>query len=446
MREGDVPGLSVALIKDGSVSWHQSFGVRNADTRVPLDDATIFEAASLSKPVFAYAILKLVDQGKLDLDKPLIKYLPERAVPNDERSDLITARMVLDHTTGFQNQVLPKQGLTIYFNPGEKFSYSGEGFLYLQRVVEHVLGEPLEAFMKRTVFIPLEMKKSSYVWNENFETLKANGHKASGVVGEIRRPSAARSSSSLHTTALDYAKFVVAMIHRKGLRKETFDQTFTPQVRLDENCYSCIGKTPGPVSQTLSWGLGWGLEGSSRGYSFWHWGDNNGEFHNFVLASSKEGTGIVIFSNSGNGHSIIPTIVGQATGQSHPAFAWMGYEAYDSPGKIFLRNILERGTLAIRQYVDDRKKAAGSRVLNEAQMNSLGYSLLAKKRISEAIEVFKINVEDFPGSSNAYDSLGEAYMISGNKKLAIENYVKSIELNPGNTNGVEMLKKLRDQK
>src|SRR6185369_5046326 len=106
MREGDVPGLSVALIKDGSVSWHQSFGVRNADTRVPLDDATIFEAASLSKPVFAYAILKLVDQGKLDLDKPLIKYLPERAVPNDERSDLITARMVLDHTTGFQNQVL----------------------------------------------------------------------------------------------------------------------------------------------------------------------------------------------------------------------------------------------------------------------------------------------------------------------------------------------------
>jgi len=79
-------------------------------------------------------------------------------------------------------------------------------------------------------------------------------------------------------------------------------------------------------------------------------------------------------------------------------------------------------------------------------MNSLGYSLLGKKRINEAIEVFKINVEDFPGSSNAYDSLGEAYMISGNKKLAIENYVKSIELNPGNTNGVEMLKKLRDQK
>src|SRR4030095_3073263 len=272
MKEGDVPGLAVVVIKDGDIRWHQNFGVRNADSRVLLDDATIFEAASLSKPVFAYAILKLVDQGKLDLDKPLIKYLPEPAVPDDERSDLITARMVLDHTTGFQNEVHPGQSLKIHFKPGEKFSYSGEGFLYLQKVVEHILGERLDAFMKETVFVPLGMKNSSYVWQENFEALKANGHKSSGLVGQKRRPSVARSASSLHTTALDYAKFVAAMINRKGLRKEAFDQMLTPQVRLDEGCFSCIGKSQGQLSQTLAWGLGWGLEQSGPGYFFWHWG------------------------------------------------------------------------------------------------------------------------------------------------------------------------------
>jgi CubicO group peptidase (beta-lactamase class C family) len=445
MKEGDVPGLSMALIRDAKVFWHQSSGVKNAETKEPVGDGTVFEAASLSKPVFAYAVLKMVDGGKLELDKPLVTYLSDPYVQNDERVNLITARMVLDHTTGFQNEAAPGRPLKIYFAPGEKFSYSGEGFLYLQKVVERIAGEPLDAFMKKTVFGPLGMTSSSFVWQDRYETLKANGHKPSGVVAQVRRPAVARSYSGLHTTALDYAKFVIAVINGTGLREETAEQMLKGQVRLDESCFSCIERSSGRFSQTLSWGLGWGLERTRAGDAIWHWGDNNGEFQSFIMAHPKEKTGIVILTNSGNGLSIIPEIVSQITGGGHPAFAWMGYEAYNSPAKILFRDILARGGTAISQYRESRKKRPGAGVLSEAQVNELGYSLLGKKRVKEAIEVFKVNVEDYPNSPNAYDSLGEAYMIDGDKELSVKNYQRSLELNPGNTNALEMLRRLRGQ-
>ena len=445
MKEGDVPGLSIVLIRDAKVFWHQSFGVKNADTKEPVRDSTVFEAASLSKPIFTYAVLKLVDSGKLELDKPLVTYLSDSYVQNDERVNLITARMVLAHTTGFQNEVTPGRPLKIYFTPGEKFSYSGEGFLYLQKVVERITGEPLDVFMKKTVFEPLGMTSSSFVWQDRYETLKANGHKPSGIVAQIRRPTVARSYSGLHTTALDYAKFVLAIINGTGLKKETTKQILKAQVRLDESCFSCIERSSGRLSQTLSWGLGWGLERTETGDAIWHWGDNNGEFHSFIMAYPKEKIGIVILTNSGNGLSITPEIVSQITGGSHPAFAWMGYEPYNSPAKLLSRDILARGDKAISQYRESRKKRPSAGVLSEAQVNDLGYWLLGAKRVKEAIEVFKMNVEDFPNSSNAYDSLGEAYMINGDKELSIKNYQRSLELNPDNKNALEMLRKLRGQ-
>jgi CubicO group peptidase (beta-lactamase class C family) len=440
MSEGEVPGLSIALIRDAKLSWHKGFGVKNAETKERLDESTVFEAASLSKPVFAYAALKLIDRGKLDLDRPLSSYLSSLYLPGDQRVKLITARMVLDHTTGFQNEVAPGRPLKIYFTPGEKFSYSGEGFLYLQKVVEHITAEPLDVFMKKTVFMPLRMTSSSFVWQDKYETLKANGYKSSGIPGQIRKPTVARSASSLHTTALDYAKFVIAIINGEGLRKETAKEILKKQVRLDENCFSCIERNTGQLSQALSWGLGWGLEDTPNGEAIWHWGENNGEFQNFVMVYPKEKLGIVIFTNSGNGLSIIPAIVSQVLGGSHPAFAWMGYELYNSPRKILFRDILTRGEAAINEYRQSLNSSAGA--LNEDQVNGLGYWLLGKKRLKEAIAVFEMNVNDYPNSSNAYDSLGEAYMLAGRKSEAIRNYQRSLTLNPGNDNARKMIQKL----
>src|SRR5215216_5575115 len=162
MKEGEVPGLSIALIKDSNIIWSRGFGFKNAETKEPVDDSTLFEAASLSKPVFAYAVLKMVEKGQLDLDAPLSGYLPGY-IENDERAKLITARRVLSHTTGFPNWRPMGKPLVIHFTPGEKFSYSGEGFVYLQKVVERVAGEALNDFLRKSVFEPLGMNNSTFV-------------------------------------------------------------------------------------------------------------------------------------------------------------------------------------------------------------------------------------------------------------------------------------------
>ncbi len=139
MKDGDVPGLSIALARGGELVWHKGFGVKNTKTNEPVTDGTVFEAASLSKPVFAYAVLKLVDAGKFDLDKPLNQYLPGNYdVGDDSRLGLITARHVLSHTPGFPNWRPRGGALKIHFTPGDRFSYSGEGFVYLSKVIEHV--------------------------------------------------------------------------------------------------------------------------------------------------------------------------------------------------------------------------------------------------------------------------------------------------------------------
>ncbi|HEX8492765.1 MAG TPA: serine hydrolase [Pyrinomonadaceae bacterium] len=442
MKEGDVPGLSVLLIRDGKVFWQRAFGVKNAETKEPVNDTTVFEAASLSKPVFAYAVLRLADSGKLDLDTPLVKYLPGAYVEDDERLNQITARMVLSHRTGFPNWRPRGGALKIHFTPGEKFSYSGEGFVYLQKVLEHMTGLSLDALMKRTVFEPLGMTSSSYVWQERYQSLKAFGHNQAGGVTERRQPTEANAAASLHTTSADYARFVIAVMNGTGLKRETARLMLTPQIKVQEGCQNCVNNPgTGRLLPDTSWGLGWGLQQTLDGDSFWHWGDSNNDVQCYVVAYPKQKLGIIIFTDSGNGHSIIPRIINEAIGGRQPALAWLSYESYDSPARQLLKDILARGEAAITNYRERSRDAADA--LDERQINRLGYQLLQRQKVKEAIAVFKWNVERFPESFNVYDSLGEAYMISGDKELAIKNYQKSVELNPQNENGIEILKKLQ---
>src|SRR5258705_12768587 len=217
MAEGDIPGLSIALVRDNVVAWSHAFGVKNSETKELGNNDTVFEAASLSKPVFAYAVLKLVDGGKLSLDTPLNKYLDSKDarydVGEDPRLDQITARRVLSHTTGFPNwRPRGDKTLKIYFTPGDRFSYSGEGFVYLAKVIEHITGEKLEAFMKRTVLDPLGMKSSSYIWRDDYDSRKVFTHNSVGGGSGRGRPDKANVAASLQTTATDYARYVCAII------------------------------------------------------------------------------------------------------------------------------------------------------------------------------------------------------------------------------------------
>lgn len=447
MKEGDVPGLAIALVRNGELACSHGFGVKSVKTNEPVDDDTVFEAASLSKPVFAYAVLKLVDAGKFDLDKPLNQYLPGNYdVGDDSRMGQISARRVLSHTTGFPNW--RSGALKIHFTPGERFSYSGEGFVYLSKVIEHVTGEKFNDFMKRTVFDPLGMTGSSYVWQESYDMLKVFSHNTRGEAVSQKKltPGVANAAASLHTTARDYGRFVAAMLKGVGLKPETRRLMLTPQAQVREGGATTINRPQAKPFPEVSWGLGWGLQTTRDGLSFWHWGDN-GNHKAYVVAFDKEKMGVVVFANSVYGLSITPEIVAEAVGGEQPALAWLRYESYKSPARLLFKTVLGKGAdVALNEYREWRKGQPAAEAINENQMNRIGLDLLRMGRVKDAIEVLKQNVTDHPQSFNVHDSLGEAYAANGDRELAIKNYERSIELNSENKGGIEALKKLRENK
>lgn len=440
MSEGDVPAVSLAIVKDGKVSLVRAWGVKEARKPDRVDEATIFEAASLSKPVFSYLVLKLAEAGRIDLDAPIATLLPGSYV-DDPRQAAITARRVLSHTTGFPNW-RGRDPLTLRFTPGERFSYSGEGFVYLQKAVERVTGETLDRLSKRLVFEPLGMTSSSFVWETRFEGRKATGHDAVGEPRKLERPTEASAAASLHTTARDYARFLVAALAGEGLRPATRSAMLQEQISVDSGCRVCVGQKPGALSPAVAWGLGWGLERTPAGPAIWHWGDNGSGFHAFVYGVASSRAGFVAFTNGLDGHGILPEILAAAIPGEHPSYAWLGYERHDSPSRTLFRQILAEGDSAIAQARERRAADPGTR-LTEAQANRLGYWLLAKGRTKEAIAVFEGNVADFPESANVHDSLGEAYAAGGRREDAIKSYERSVALDPANANGVEALRKLR---
>lgn len=309
MGKAAIPGVSVGVFKDGQTFWTRGFGLKNRRTRQPVNTNTVFAAASLSKPVFAYAVLKMSERGELNLDTPLTEYT-DKPLISDSRLKLITARMVLSHTSGLP-KFIGEDPITISFQPGTKFSYSSEGYYYLQAVVERITGQPLNEFMTRNVFAPLGMTSSSYVWKEQYEDLAANGHDRQGKPQPMSRPSRASAAGSLRTTASDYTKFLMAMMepgdkNNFRLSEQTLNLMLRPQIKL---------------SQSLSWGLGWALEQTSMGDFFWHWGDI-GIFKSFTLASRNLKTGIVILTNSQNGLKICNAITRNSIGGQHPAFSF----------------------------------------------------------------------------------------------------------------------------
>ena len=440
MHQAVVPGVSMAVIRDGKTYWTHAFGTRNTQTKEPVTDDTTFEAASLSKPVLAYAALKLVDEGKLDLDKPLSGYVKKPFLEGDERVNKITARIVLSHRTGFPNWRGQKP-LTISFTPGERFSYSGEGFVYLAQAVEQISGKPLNQFMTETVFTPLGMTSSSYVWRADYDARTATGHNADGEPEEKWKPTEPNPASSLQTTAKDYARFVGAVLNGVGLKPETLKQMETPAIAVDPDCVTCTNKAPDELSKSVFWGLGWGIERTPDGDALWHWGDN-GVFKCIVIAYPKQKIGVVMFTNSDNGLSIAQSVITAAVGGEHPAFVWQKTESYDSPSMRFIRAAHDKGVSAA---ITEFRQPLDHHDISEGAINRLGYRLLGDRKLADSIRIFQLNVELYPNSSNVYDSLAEAYANNGNRELAIQNYKKSLELDTNNQNAIDQLKKLSNK-
>jgi hypothetical protein len=205
IKELKVPGVSISVIKNYKLMWSESFGVSDAIQQNKVNNKTIFESASMSKPVFTFLVLKLVEQKKLNLDKPLSEYLPMEFVSyKDDYSKNITARMILTHTSGLPNwrKGGEERGapIPIYFKPGSKFSYSGEGIYYLQRVVEHITQEPLESYAKSNLFDKLGLESTSFIWTEKLDPQIATGHDTSGNCNKRSRYTHSNAAYTLYST------------------------------------------------------------------------------------------------------------------------------------------------------------------------------------------------------------------------------------------------------
>ena len=313
LRDARVPGLSIAVIHDAKVAWRGAFGVKDAASGATVDTDTMFEAASMSKPVFAYVVMKLYEQGKLGLDTPLVRYTSEPYLAGDPRLELITARHVLSHTSGFQNWRSEKEPLAIHFTPGSRYMYSGEGYNYLQTVVTRILGEPFETYMSRRLFQPFGMSSSCYLWTDTAARHMARAHDIAGRPADNPKPtpeSVARygSAGALLSTPGEFAAFVCAVIappppNEFRLSPARVAEMLRHHVRLEG--------TPFPSS----WALGWQIFHTERRDFIYHGGDNKG-FHCSAVASVAGKSGYVAMTNGENGNEVLRRILTSEAGQA----------------------------------------------------------------------------------------------------------------------------------
>jgi CubicO group peptidase (beta-lactamase class C family) len=294
LDEYGVPGAVVGVVDADGATRVVTAGTRG-DGRGPVDAGTVFAAASLTKPVFASGVMALVDAGALELDRPLTDYAADPYLPDDERAASITARMVLSHTTGFPNW--REDGpLFLRWSPGTRWGYSGEGYVCLQHVVEHLAGVSLDRYLADTVLGPLGMGDSS-VWRDEDDVRVAVGHdrarKQQSRSG-ARRPKAA--AGGLYTTGHDYLRFLVhSLAHNHRM--------FEPQARIDDE---------------LAWGLGWGIEECDGAQAVWQWGNDPG-YKNFVIGQPADGQGVVVLTNGDRGALVYRELVRRLLPGPHPS-------------------------------------------------------------------------------------------------------------------------------
>ncbi len=338
-----MPGVAIGWVQGGKLAWSRGLGVMSLADKKPVTADTIFQAASLSKQVTAYAVTLLRDQNKLDFDRTLVSYVDDL---EDVRGRRGTIRHVLSHCSGFPNWRDEKgEKLVPSFEPGERFRYSGEGYVYLQRIIERVTGKSFAEAIDDMVFTPLQMKSTATQWMPEWEGRYALPHnrraepqtnwlknaqklhefaasKPGRTVRQLRyedseafakstdRPPLPNfylpnAAASMLTSTNDYAKFLVAAaMQNTALRK--------PVVEIR------AGK-----DWMLGWGPGWGVERFGGGREFlWQWGDNGG-CKNIVLVEPARGEALFVFTNGDGGAKIYDRVVRHLTGLEHPALIWV---------------------------------------------------------------------------------------------------------------------------
>ena len=309
MKRYAIPGMQVVYTKGRTVTAY-NLGVREAGTRPPVTAATIFEAASLGKEMLAYVALRLHDRGLLDLDKPLLQYAPYPRLQGQPRAARITARLALAHTTGLpnwaENPTLPgwqTSALVLKYAPDSCWNYSGEGYTFLQKTLEHISGKPWETLAREEIFRPLRLKNSSFQWQEKFAATASAGHDGAGKPTPIDHFTDPNAGFSFYSTAADYSRFLQALHTGEGLRPATAQLLLTAATPANR-----CGQPASATDPYIDWACGVGLATTSQGLAQWQWGDN-GNFKGFFMTLPGKQESLLIFTNSANGPKLVDEVL-----------------------------------------------------------------------------------------------------------------------------------------
>jgi CubicO group peptidase (beta-lactamase class C family) len=318
MRELHVPGVSIAVIQRGEVAWTQGFGVSDVRSAKAVTTDTVFEACSMSKPVLALVAMQLVQEGRLDLDRPLVEYLGHDYLPDQPDHRRITARMALTHRTGFENwrAGYDEMGgpLALQVAPGSEYTYSGEGMLFLQRAVEAIAGAPLDRLAEERLFAPLGLVRTSFVWSESLESDLASGHREDGSFKDRTRYRKPNAAYSLYTTPAEYARLMLTLqrpdlLGERALTRATVELMLQRQLRVDDED---ANMRPGPARAVATYrALGWSLDVTPEGDIVQHSGSNSSGFKSFGQFNPAKGSGIVIFANGDGGYRLRAAVIGE---------------------------------------------------------------------------------------------------------------------------------------
>jgi len=434
---------SVLVAENGKIIYKGAYGQANMEWNIPNTPDTRFRLGSITKQFTATVILQLVEQGKIKLDAKLSDYLPDYRKDTGEK---VTIHHLLTHTSGipsytsqpgfFQNvsrnpykvdEFVKKYASgNLEFEPGSKFTYNNSGYFLLGAIIEHVTGKPYEQVLKENIFDPLGMKNTGY---DHYATIIAQ--RASGYIktpeGYLNAPyldmSIPYAAGSLYSTVEDLYLWDQALYADKVLSAQSKALMYKPF--LEDYAY------------------GWAITNASFKQNnqpvqvISHDGGING-FNTTIVRFPKEKNLIVMLDNTNS----------EYLSRLSDSIAKIIYNQPYEPPKISIipvlsKTIAEKGIEAgIAQYRELKAKQSATYDFAEPELNRLGYQLLRTGKAKEAIEIFKLNVEAYPQSSNPYDSLAEAYMTINERELAIQNYKKAVEFNPNNTNAVETLKRL----
>ncbi|HMC02167.1 MAG TPA: serine hydrolase [Flavobacteriaceae bacterium] len=436
---------SVLVSEHGEVIYKKGFGMANMEWDIPNQPNTKHRLGSISKQFTAMLILQLAAEGKLDLQAPVTTYLPDYP---KSTGDIITTHHLLTHTSGIPNYTaFPRffqdesrnpytpdefvkkfQDSVLDFTPGEKFSYSNSGYFLLGVLIEKISGKSYEEMLHEKIFTPLSMNDSGFDHHKDILKNRATGYEKNGnnyVNSNYLDMSIPYAAGSLYSTVEDLYLWDQSLYTNKLLPKKYMDLYFKPQIPAFGRHYA------------YGWGVGKQAIGKSTDsiYVIGHGGGING-FNTLITRIPEDNALIVLLNNTGR----VPL-----NGMTEAISAILYDKPYDMPKQSIANSLFavieEEGIEAGLAHFN-KVKDADDYDLNEGEMNTMGYQLMQSGKVDEAAEVFRLNVEAFPKSSNVYDSYGEALMNQGKNDLAIENYKKSVELNPANQNGIDYLKKL----